>query len=315
MDISEKIIGGTRLSRKDALELAKTAPLDEICAAADAVREHFLGREVDTCSIMNARSGKCSENCKWCAQSAHYSTGCDVYGYVSAESALEHARYFKARGVRRFSLVTSGRSVSDADISKLCDAFEAIKKEGGIGLCGSFGLLTKPQFERLAAAGMTRFHCNLETAPSYFPKLCTTHTIDDKINSIRAAREAGLGICSGGIIGMGETFEQRVELADTLANLEVDSIPMNILQPIRGTPLENTPPLSTAEILLSFAVFRLMNPRAHIRFAGGRAAIRGEQERALHSGVSAILMGDMLTTVGSSLDSDFKMLDRLGYEY
>lgn len=315
MEISAKIINGGRLSREEAESLPSKYALDELCAAADEVRTHFLGRYVDTCSIMNARSGRCSENCKWCAQSAHYSTGCGVYDYVSADDALEHAEFFKKRGVRRFSLVTSGRSVSDADLQKLCDAFEKMRDTGGIELCGSFGLLTKPQFERLAAAGMTRFHCNLETAPSYFPKLCTTHTIEDKIASIGAARSAGLSICSGGIIGMGESFAQRVELADTLAKLDVDSIPMNILQPIKGTPLENTPPLPTDEILLAFAVFKLMNPRAHIRFAGGRAAIRGVQERALRSGVSAILMGDMLTTVGSSLDSDFKMLDRLGYEY
>lgn len=315
MELSAKIINGGRLSREEAESLPAKYALGELCAAADEVRTHFLGRYVDTCSIMNARSGRCSENCKWCAQSAHYSTGCGVYDYVSADAALEHAEFFKKRGVRRFSLVTSGRSVSDADLQKLCDAFEKMRDMGGIELCGSFGLLTKPQFERLAAAGMTRFHCNLETAPSYFPKLCTTHTIEDKIASIVAARSAGLSICSGGIIGMGESFAQRVELADTLAKLDVDSIPMNILQPIKGTPLENTPPLPTDEILLAFAVFRLMNPRAHIRFAGGRAAIRDVQERALHSGVSAILMGDMLTTVGSSLDSDFKMLDRLGYEY
>ena len=162
---------------------------------------------------------------------------------------------------------------------------------------------------------MTRFHCNLETAPSYFPSLCTTHTIGDKIVAIKAARSAGLSICSGGIIGMGETYAQRVELADTLAGLGVDSIPLNILQPIKGTPLENTPPLTRDEILLAFAVFRLMNPRAHIRFAGGRSAIRDFQETALRSGASAILMGDMLTTVGSSIDEDFKMLSRLGYEY
>ena len=315
MELSAKIINGGRLSREEAESLPAKYTLDELCAAADEVRTHFLGRDVDTCSIMNARSGRCSENCKWCAQSAHYSTGCGVYDYVSAADAFEHAEFFKKRGVRRFSLVTSGRSVSDADLQKLCDAFEKMRDMGGIELCGSFGLLTKPQFERLAAAGMTRFHCNLETAPSYFPKLCTTHTIEDKIATIGAARSAGLSICSGGIIGMGESFAQRVELADTLAKLDVDSIPMNILQPIKGTPLENTPPLPTDEILLAFAVFRLMNPRAHIRFAGGRAAIRDVQERALHSGVSAILMGDMLTTVGSSLDSDFKMLDRLGYEY
>lgn len=315
MNISAKIIDGYKMSRDEALALAETLSLDEICAHADKVRTHFLGRKVDTCSIMNARSGRCSENCKWCAQSAHYSTGCEVYGYVSAESALEHAEFFRKKGVRRFSLVTSGRTVSDADIQKLCDAFAKIRDIGGIELCGSFGLLNKRQFERLAESGMTRFHCNLETAPSYFPTLCTTHTIEDKISSINAAREAGMSICSGGIIGMGESFVQRVELADTLAALGVDSIPMNILQPIKGTPLENTPPLSVDEILLSFAIFRLMNPKAHIRFAGGRSAIKPAQERALKSGVSAILMGDMLTTVGSSIDEDFKMLSKLGYEY
>lgn len=310
-----KIIAGYKLSFDEAIELCKNIPLSELCSMADKVRVHFLGRKVDTCSIMNARSGRCSENCKWCAQSAHHNTGCEISDYVTVEDALGHAKYSKSKGIRRFSLVTSGRSVSDSDIKKLADAFREMSKLGGIALCGSFGLLNESQFRILKDAGMSRFHCNLETAPSKFPELCTTHTIDDKIQSIKAARRAGLSICSGGIIGMGETLEQRVELAATLRDLEVDSIPMNILQPIKGTPLENQPPLSQDEILRAFAIFRLLNPRAHIRFAGGRAAIRERQETALKSGISAILMGDMLTTVGSAIDDDFKMLDRLGYEY
>ena len=310
-----KIIAGYKLSYDEAIELSKKLPLPELCLMADRVRMHFLGREVDTCSIMNARSGRCSENCKWCAQSAHHNTGCEISDYVTVEDALKHAKYSKSKGIRRFSLVTSGRSVSDADIKKLAAAFSEMSKLGGIALCGSFGLLNEGQFRILKAAGMSRFHCNLETAPSKFPELCSTHTIEDKIQSIKAARRAGLSICSGGIIGMGETFEQRVELAATLSGLEVDSIPVNILQPIKGTPLESQPPLPQDEILKAFAVFRLLNPRAHIRFAGGRAAIRERQEEALKSGISAILMGDMLTTVGSAVDEDFKMLDRLGYEY
>ncbi|MFR6031778.1 MAG: biotin synthase BioB [Bacilli bacterium] len=292
-----KIIAGYKLSYDEAIELSKKLPLPELCLMADRVRTHFLGREVDTCSIMNARSGRCSENCKWCAQSAHHNTGCEISDYVTVEDALKHAKYSKSKGIRRFSLVTSGRSVSDADIKKLAAAFSEMSKLGGIALCGSFGLLNEGQFRILKAAGMSRFHCNLETAPSKFPELCSTHTIEDKIQSIKAARRAGLSICSGGIIGMGETFEQRVELAATLSGLEVDSIPVNILQPIKGTPLESQPPLPQDEILKAFAVFRLLNPRAHIRFAGGRAAIRERQEEALKSGISAILMGDMLTTV------------------
>ena len=310
-----KIIAGYKLSYDEAIELSKKLPLPELCLMADRVRTHFLGREVDTCSIMNARSGRCSENCKWCAQSAHHNTGCEISDYVTVEDALKHAKYSKSKGIRRFSLVTSGRSVSDADIKKLAAAFSEMSKLGGIALCGSFGLLNEGQFRILKAAGMSRFHCNLETAPSKFPELCSTHTIEDKIQSIKAARRAGLSICSGGIIGMGETFEQRVELAATLSGLEVDSIPVNILQPIKGTPLESQPPLPQDEILKAFAVFRLLNPGAHIRFAGVRAAIRERQEEALKSGISAILMGDMLTTVGSAVDEDFKMLDRLGYEY
>jgi len=315
MDISAQIIGGRKISASEALELAAALPLDALCAEADKVRSHFLGKKVDTCAIMNARSGRCSENCKWCAQSAAYSTGCDIYGYVSPEAALERAKEAAARGIRRFSLVTSGRTVSDADLKGVCEAFRLMSRVGAIELCGSFGLLKKSQIALLKEAGMTRLHCNLETAPSYFPKLCTTHTIADKLATIAAAREAGMSICSGGIIGMGETRAQRAELAETLSKIEADSIPVNILQPIKGTPLENTPPLPTDEILAAFAIFRLLNPRAHIRFAGGRAAIRGAQEKALRSGVSAVLMGDMLTTVGSSVEEDFKMLTRLGYEF
>lgn len=179
------------MSRDEALALAETLSLDEICAHADKVRTHFLGRKVDTCSIMNARSGRCSENCKWCAQSAHYSTGCEVYGYVSAESALEHAEFFRKKGVRRFSLVTSGRTVSDADIQKLYDAFAKIRDIGGIELCGSFGLLNKRQFERLAESGMTRFHCNLETAPVLLPD--TLHHAYDRGQDILHQRGAGGG--------------------------------------------------------------------------------------------------------------------------
>ncbi len=310
-----EIIKGHKLTFKEALDLGENVGLKELCSMANRVREHFLGKRVETCSIMNARSGRCSEDCKWCAQSARHNTGCAISDCVSPGEARAHAQRSKNLGIRRFSLVTSGRSLSDSDLNKILEALREISKLGGILLCGSFGLLKEGQFRLLKAAGMSRFHCNLETAPSKFPELCTTHSIDDKIAAINAARRAGMSICSGGIIGMGETRRQRVELACVLSDLQVDSIPINILQPIKGTPLENQEPLPSDEILRTFAIFRLANPRAHIRFAGGRAAIASRQAEALAAGVSAILMGDMLTTVGASVSEDFKMLERLGYEY
>ena len=313
--MNKDIFGGRRPSYDELLDFAQSQPLESLCDYADFLRRKFQGNFVDTCAIMNARSGRCSEDCKWCAQSAHNPTGCKVYAAVSAAEALQACGKAKACGVRRFSLVTSGRTLSEADTFKMAEAFRKMSELGGIGLCGSFGLLTREQFEILYEAGMRRFHCNLETAPSFFPKLCSTHTIEDKIASIRAARSVGMSICSGGIIGMGESFAQRVELACTLADLEADSIPLNILQPIKNTPLENAQPLSRDEILRAVAVFKIANPRADIRFAGGRAALSGFEHAAMKSGASAFITGDMLTTAGSAVARDFQMLSDLGYEH
>ncbi len=263
---------------------------------------------------MNAKSGRCSENCKWCAQSAHWNTEAPVYPCVDAEQARAQAARARGQGIGRFSLVTSGRALNEGDLENLLAAFEKMRAMGGVGLCGSFGLLAKPQLTRLKEAGMTRYHCNLETAPSKFSQLCTTHSIEEKLRTLKAAREVGLEICSGGIIGMGETRRQRVELAFAVREAGANSVPINILQPIKGTPLENIEPISQEEILRTFAVFRLVNPRAHIRFAGGRAAIGERQQEALRSGVSAVLMGDMLTTLGSSVDEDFAMFREMGYD-
>lgn len=313
--IEDEIIEGRKLSRDEALELCGKLELDRLCEAADRVRRRFLGTEVDTCAIMNARSGACSEDCKWCAQSARHNTGCAVYGCVSPAEALRHARRARESGIKRFSLVTSGRSLSDADFNAVLEALCEISKLGGISICASLGLLDESRLGRLKNAGVERYHCNLETAPSKFPELCTTHTVADKITVLSAARRVGLSVCSGGIIGMGETRAQRVELACALVDIGADSIPVNILQPIKGTPLENLEPLTKDEILRTFAVFRLVNPRAHIRFAGGRAAIASAQETALRSGVSALIVGDMLTTAGARVADDFKMLERLGYDF
>jgi len=313
--IYNRIITGGKIDFAEALSLAVNADREKLYELANRLREHYLGKYVETCSIMNAKSGLCSEDCKWCAQSARYNTGVETYGYVSARAAYAEAKRAADNKVARFSLVTSGRTVSDADVERLANAFRGMGEIGGIELCGSFGLLSKKQLQTLKDAGLTRYHCNLESAPSFFPKLCGTHTIADKLATISAARELGIEVCCGGIIGMGETLEQRVEMAFAIGETGAVSIPLNVLQPIKGTPLENSTPLSADEILTAFAIFRIVNPKAHIRFAGGRSAFKDVQDVALMAGASAMLVGDMLTTVGSNIKEDYEMLSKLGYEH
>lgn len=315
MDIADEIISGHKLTFDEACALLCDCGVESLCASADKLREHFFKNKLETCSIVNARSGRCPENCKWCAQSAHHKTSAKVYPLMGPEEILKVAKMSEDAGIRRFSVVTSGRALGESETESLAEAYRLMRENTPLGLCGSLGLLNKEQLKRLKDAGMTRYHCNLETAPSMFPKLCTTHTIEDKIRTINWAREVGLEICSGGIIGMGETREQRVEFALALRDIGAMSIPVNILNPIKNTPLEHLERLSDGEILRTFAIFRLVNPAAHIRFAGGRTLIGHLQRKALKSGVSAAIVGDMLTTVGFGVKDDFKMFEEMGYEY
>lgn len=315
MDILAKIESGADFSFEEALEFCRDTPLGRLCEAADALRKKYFQNKIETCSIVNARSGRCPENCKWCAQSAHYKTSAEVYPLMRPDEILKKACEADRLGIRRFSFVTSGRALTDADVDSVCECCALILKSTSLKLCASLGLLNKGQLAKLKAAGIGRYHCNLETAPSFFPKLCSTHTPEDKIATLRAAREAGMELCSGGIIGMGESFEQRVELAFALRRVGADSIPVNILNPIKGTPLEGEPALSEGDILRAFATFRIVNPKAQIRFAGGRTNILDFQRKALKSGVSAAIVGDMLTTVGAKVSEDFKMFSEMGYDY
>lgn len=312
--LKEKVLGGGDLTLEEALWLADQPDHEALYAAAEEITRHFGKPVFNPCSIINARAGQCSENCKWCAQSGHYHTDSDVHGIVSEEEVLEHARAAKKNGVMRFSQVTSGRAVKGAALKKVCDNNRAIARETGLFVCSSLGLLNKEELEELWESGARRYHCNLETARSYFPELCTTHTIDDKLATIRAAREVGFQICSGGIIGMGETRSQRVEFAFTLKEAEPDSIPINVLCPIKGTPLENTPPLPEEEILLTVAIFRFVHPRAELRFAGGRMQLsRDTQLKAMRIGVNGAIIGDLLTTIGSQAADDRKLIREAGY--
>ncbi|MCM1355469.1 MAG: biotin synthase BioB [Staphylococcus sp.] len=316
--IKDRILAGGEISQEEAVALANTPAADReaLYAAAEEITRHFGSRSFDSCSIINARSGRCPEDCKWCAQSAHHKTDIQVYPLVDREICMKLADYNKEKGIGRFSLVTSGRTVTGHTLDTICDYYRELSAKGNIGLCASMGLLSHDDLLKLREAGVERYHCNLESAPSYFPTLCTTHSIDDKIRTILDARRTGMEICSGGIIGMGETMEQRVEFAFKLKEIAPDSIPLNILSPIPGTPLENAAPLTDEEILTTIAIFRLVHPRAVLRFAGGRAAMsRPTQRRALAIGINGGIMGDLLTTIGSQIDEDVEMITECGYTF
>lgn len=312
-ELKKKILSGGQISREEAMLLSRQKDKQTLYRSAGEIRDKMVGRHFDTCSIINARSGRCSENCKWCAQSAIFKTHIDEYELVDEQTCLQMASLNNDYGVDKFSFVTSGRALSDQNIDRLCEYARKIRENSGLHLCASMGLLKKDQLKKLMDAGITRYHCNLETSPHYFPSLCTTHTTTEKIATIRAAREIGMEVCSGGIIGMGETMEDRIDLALTLRELEIKSIPMNVLNPIPGTPLEGTPPLSDEEVLTTIALFRFIHPDAYLRFAGGRNLIAHLETDAILAGINAAIVGDLLTTVGSKVREDMDKVKEMGF--
>lgn len=311
----DRILGGEELSAEEAFSLLDESSADLRDAAAE-VTARFMPRKFDSCSIINARSGKCSENCKWCAQSAHFSTGCEEYPMVDYDRCIDEARQNHDAGVGRFSLVASGRSVKGKALEEICAMLRDINDKVGIKTCASLGLLNGEEMKALHDSGVNRYHCNLETAPSYFKELCTTHSHAEKLATIRHAHDQGMEVCSGGIIGMGESPRQRVEFALCLREANPVSIPLNILSPIPGTPLGNTPLVSEDEIIDTVAIFRLIHPHRAIRFAGGRKRLgREAQLECMRVGVNGAIVGDLLTTVASSVREDKKLAAEAGYDF
>lgn len=312
--IKEKVFRGENISFEEAIILSKTTDKELLYKSAGEIRDKFAGRKFDTCSILNARSGKCSENCKWCSQSVHHNTEIEVYDVISSKEALEIAKQNDNYGVNRFSLVTSGRALDNMRLDKLLKVYDDIRSNTKLHLCASMGLLKRDQLQKLKDRGVGHYHCNLETARSFFPNLCTTHTYDEKVTTIKTALEVGLNVCSGGIIGMGETMEQRIEMAFELKQIGVKSIPLNILNPIEGTPMEGTEKLSDDDILTTIALFRFINPNSNLRFAGGRNIIKHIEDKAMQAGINSALVGDLLTTIGSDVKTDFEKFKAAGFD-
>lgn len=312
--VIRRIEEGRELHFTEALALAtKTEPL-ALYQAADRLRLRIHRNRLDLCSIINAKSGRCSEDCRFCAQSAFYDTAIETYELIDADKAIFQARENEAGGARRFSLVTAGRLVTDEQLTYFGGIYQRLADETGLSLCASMGFLTQEKAERLRRFGVVRYHCNLEASRSFFPQVCTSHTWEEKVETLRIARAAGLELCSGGIIGMGETLAQRLELAFELRELEILSIPLNILTPIANTPFAAVKPLSLDEVLTALAMFRLINPEAVIRMAGGRTLLGNEQYRCFTSGANGAIVGNYLTTAGNTLEEDMRMFANLGFD-
>ncbi|MDD7267839.1 MAG: biotin synthase BioB [Lachnospiraceae bacterium] len=312
--IAEEICRGYRIARQNVQLIEETmmCPISDLQIGADYIRAHFCGERVELCSIINGRSGSCSEDCRFCAQSAYHRTGVESYTFLSVDEITESAIAHDRAGIDRYSIVTAGYGLEGEDFVTALKAYERMREETGMGLCASHGFLSSEQFEALRLAGVTRYHCNIETSAEFFPQVCTTHLFSDKLDNIRRAKTAGLDVCSGGIIGMGESRADRLSMAFTLQELGIRSIPINVLIPIPGTPFADLPPLPEEELLRTVAIFRFINPEAQIRLAAGRSGFSDSGSLAFAGGASAAISGDMLTTVGATIRQDRELVHKLG---
>lgn len=322
--LSDRIIQGERLDRRTALALTHIEGQEAIlklCAAADRVRQACCGNTVDLCSIINVKSGACSENCGFCSQSAHHpGAGSPIYGLKTQDEILEQARAAAAAGAKRFCLVSQGRgpkyaSPKSTEFDEILDTVRRVIAETDIKPCCALGEVTPEQAAALSEAGVTRYNHNLEASANFYPEIVTTHTWRDRVETVQNLKAAGIQACTGGIIGMGESWTDRVDLALSLRELQVESVPLNLLNPRQGTPLGDRPPLDPFEALKAIAIFRLILPEQIIRYAGGREAVMGElQALGLKAGINAMLIGHYLTTLGQPPETDQAMLDDLGLQ-
>lgn len=308
----EVVLAGGELSPQAAMEIALLPDSETpgLLLAARTVRRAFLGDASHHCAIANAKSGRCSENCAFCAQSSHWPTDTPVYAMLDYATLVARGEAAAAWGVRCFSLVTSGLRLSAHEMETICQVVETLRQRTKLEIAASLGLLSEEDARCLRKAGLVRYHHNLETAASFFPRICSTHTYAEDIATVRRAKAHGFSVCCGGILGLGEGWSERIELACTLRDLEVDRVPLNFLTPIPKTPLAGQPLLPPAHALKSIALFRLLLPRAGITIAGGRSRVLGDyQSWTLLAGATGYMLGNYLTTPGRDLAADHTMLE------
>ena len=316
-DVADRILDGGTITLPEAerfIEFEGWPEILELASEATRIRERFVGDEVDLCALVNAKSGQCSEDCKFCSQSAHWTTGVPNYPLMDPNQIVERAKQAKAFGAKRFCIVTATRGLSDRDLPAVCEAVRRVKEEAGLVPECSLGFVTDHQLEELKAAGMTRYNHNLETAQSHFPNICTAHTYQDRLNTLRMLRKHGLEICSGGILGLGESRRERIELAFALAELDVECAPINVLNARPGTPLESHQAPQPKEVIKTISVFRYILPRSRLELGGGREVnLRDFQAMAFLAGANSVIIGGYLTTRGRQPGQDMQLLKDLGF--
>jgi biotin synthase len=314
-ELSKRVLEGKPLTYKQALGILESQDDDLLAVlhAAFAIRRYYFGRGISIHVIRNAKSGLCSENCSFCSQSAVSETEIPKYPMQSVEQILEGAREAHRLTAIRYCIVTSGRTPSEKDLAAICEAARLIKREVPVQICASLGLLSEKQAKRLKSAGVDRYNHNLESSERFYSSFCTTHDFSDRVATAKTVKAAGLELCSGGLIGMGENLQDRVDLAFALRELDADSIPVNFLDPRPGTPLEGLPRLTPADCLRTLAMFRFVNPDKEIRIAGGREACIGSmQVLSLYAANSMFTVG-YLTTSGQGYQADMDMIRHAGF--
>jgi len=297
---------------KNGTETLLNTPLEELISRANEVRKQCIGNKLELCSILNARSGLCTEDCKFCAQSARHHADISTYPLKGKKEIVKAAQKAKAIGAEKFGIVTSGNRLTDREVNVVAQAISEIKDRIGIVVCASLGAMEKSQLQLLKEAGLSRYHHNIETSRRFYPGIVSTHSFDERINTINSARQVGLEVCSGGIIGMGETWQDRIDMAYTLKHLDVDSIPVNILVPIKGTPLESARPLPPYDAVRTICIFRIILKDKIIKIAAGReATLKDSQLTAFIAGANGMLIGGYLTVKGTSLDADYALIKEI----
>lgn len=309
-----KIINGYTVTKEDAMSLLGE-DLDKLCNNADKLREHFLGDDFDLCAVLSIKGGRCSENCRFCSQAREADTEIKQYPLLDEKIMLRAAGITNLhKGIRHYCLVSSGRRLSPSDVDRLCEAIKKLREKTDLTFCGSLGLIDEEACRKLKEAGMVRLHNNLEVSESYFPNVCTSHTYEDKLNTVRVAKAAGLELCCGGIIGVGESFEDRIDMALKIREIDAVSVPINILNPVKGTPMGDNTPVTKEEVLRTIAIYRFIMPKVYIRLAAGRGFLDDSGISCFKSGCNATITGNMLTVKGITIDDDIKDIADMGFK-